>query len=54
MTHNLFNTKQTFTTGNGTDGTFYSLPQLEKEGSCKNLETSDFYQNRFGIGASQF
>ncbi len=32
MTHNLFNTKQTFKTGNGEDGTFYSLPQLEKEG----------------------
>ncbi len=35
MTHNLFNTKQTFKTGNGTDGTFYSLPQLEKEGIAK-------------------
>ena len=32
MTHNLFNTKQTFKTGTGADGTFYSLPQLEKEG----------------------
>ncbi len=32
MTHNLFNTKQTFKTGSGADGTFYSLPQLEKEG----------------------
>jgi aconitate hydratase len=32
MTHNLFNTRQTFKTGNGTDGTYYSLPQLEKEG----------------------
>ncbi len=32
MTHNLFNTKQTFTTGNGSEGGFYSLPQLEKEG----------------------
>ena len=32
MTHNLFNTKQTFKTGAGADGTFYSLPQLEKEG----------------------
>ena len=32
MTHNLFNTKQTFKTGNGADGTFYSLPQLEKDG----------------------
>lgn len=32
MTHNLFNTRQTFKTGSGTDGTFYSLPQLEKEG----------------------
>jgi aconitate hydratase len=32
MTHNLFNTRQTFKTGTGADGTFYSLPQLEKEG----------------------
>ena len=32
MTHNLFNTRQTFKTGSGADGTFYSLPQLEKEG----------------------
>ncbi len=32
MTHNLFNTRQTFKTGDGTDGTFYSLPQLEAEG----------------------
>ncbi len=35
MTHNLFNTKQTFKTGTGADGTFYSLPQLEKEGIAK-------------------
>lgn len=32
MAHNLFNTRQTFKTGAGADGTFYSLPQLEKEG----------------------
>lgn len=32
MTHNLFNTRQTFKTGSGADGVFYSLPQLEKEG----------------------
>ena len=32
MTHNLFNTRQTFKTGDGRDGTFFSLPQLEKEG----------------------
>ena len=32
MTHNLFNTRQTFTTGNGQEGVFYSLPQLEAEG----------------------
>lgn len=32
MTHNLFNTRQTFKTGDGKDGVFYSLPQLEKEG----------------------
>ena len=32
MTHNLFNTRQTFKTGDGTDGIFYSLPQLENEG----------------------
>ncbi|NOT47216.1 MAG: hypothetical protein HOP17_05635, partial [Acidobacteria bacterium] len=32
MTHSLFNTRQEFTTGNGQVGTYYSLPQLEKEG----------------------
>lgn len=32
MTHNLFNTRQKFKTGDGGDGVFYSLPQLEKEG----------------------
>jgi aconitate hydratase len=31
MTHNLFNTRQTFKTGTGADGTFYSLPELEKQ-----------------------
>ena len=35
MTHNLFNTKQTFRTGSGTEGTFYSLPQLEAKGLGK-------------------
>lgn len=32
MAHDLFKTKQTFKTGNGNEGTFYSLPQLEVEG----------------------
>ena len=32
MTHNLFNTRQTFITGDGSEGIFYSLPQLEAEG----------------------
>src|SRR5215207_5622713 len=32
MTHNLFNTRKTFKTGDGKDGVYYSLPQLEKEG----------------------
>lgn len=32
MTHNLFNTRQTFKTGEGSDGTFYSLPELERQG----------------------
>jgi aconitate hydratase len=31
MTHNLFDARQTFKTGDGSDGIFYSLPQLEKE-----------------------
>ena len=35
MAHDLFNTRQTFTTGKGTGGTFYSLPQLEKAGIGK-------------------
>ena len=32
MAHELFNSRKTFTTGNGSEGMFYSLPQLEKEG----------------------
>jgi len=32
MTHNLFNTRQTFKTGSGSDGIFYSLPELERHG----------------------
>src|SRR5919204_372405 len=32
MAHNLFNTLQTFKTGKGKEGQFYSLPQLEREG----------------------
>ncbi|HEX8367545.1 MAG TPA: aconitate hydratase [Pyrinomonadaceae bacterium] len=32
MTHNLFNTRQTFKTGGGEEAVFYSLPQLETEG----------------------
>ncbi len=35
MSHNLFNTRQTFKTGDGNEGVFYSLPQLEKEGVAK-------------------
>src|SRR5215204_6249847 len=34
-THNLFNTRQSFRTGAGSDGTYYSLPQLEAEGIGK-------------------
>src|SRR3712207_6437752 len=32
MSHNLFDTLQTFTTESGKSGQFYSLPQLEKAG----------------------
>jgi len=32
MTHDLFNTRQSFRTGDGSDGVLYSLPQLELEG----------------------
>lgn len=35
MTHNLFNSRQTFKTGSGKDGIYYSLPQLEAEGIGK-------------------
>lgn len=35
MNHNLFETRQTFKTGDGGEGTFYSLPQLELEGLGK-------------------
>lgn len=32
MTHSIFNTRQSFQTGNGSTGEYYSLPQLTKEG----------------------
>ena len=35
MTHNLFNTRQSFETGTGSEGVYYSLPQLETEGLGK-------------------
>ncbi|MFN0141222.1 MAG: aconitate hydratase [Pyrinomonadaceae bacterium] len=35
ITHELFGTRQTFRTGDGRDGVFYSLPQLEREGIGK-------------------
>ena len=35
MTHELYGTRQTFTTGSGSDGIFYSLPELERQGIGK-------------------
>lgn len=35
MTHSLFNSKRTFTTGDGKSADYYSLPQLEAEGIGK-------------------
>src|SRR5687768_13233216 len=35
MAHNLFNTRRSFKTGSGTEGTLYSLPQLEAGGIGK-------------------
>lgn len=35
MAHNLFNTRQSFKTGTGAEGVYYSLPQLESEGIGK-------------------
>src|SRR3954470_3537900 len=35
MSHDLFGSRQTFRTGAGQDGVFYSLPQLELEGIGK-------------------
>lgn len=32
MTHNLFNTRKSFTTGTGSEGVYYSLPELENQG----------------------
>ncbi|MBV9241667.1 MAG: aconitate hydratase, partial [Acidobacteria bacterium] len=32
MTHELFNSRQTFKTGDGKEGTFFSLPALEQAG----------------------
>ena len=42
MTHNLFYTRQTFKTGNGSDGVVYSLPELEKQdvGTISRLPVS--------------
>jgi len=33
MAHNLFHSLQTFDAGSGRTGGFYSLPQLEREGT---------------------
>src|SRR5215204_5198479 len=35
MSHNLFNSRQTFDIGDGSKGTFYSLPALEEAGLGK-------------------
>src|SRR5205085_10373145 len=35
MSHNLFNSRQTFDLGNGQQGHFHSLPSLEKAGLGK-------------------
>src|SRR6188474_22748 len=35
MAHDLFNTRQSFKTGTGADGVYYSLPQLESQGIGK-------------------
>jgi aconitate hydratase len=35
MSHDLFGSRQTFRTGTGQEGVYYSLPQLEKEGIGK-------------------
>jgi aconitate hydratase len=35
MTHDLFNSRQTFRTGDGSDGVYYSLPKLEEQGLGK-------------------
>jgi aconitate hydratase len=35
MTHNLLNTRQSFKTGDGSEGVYYSLPQLEAQGLGK-------------------
>jgi hypothetical protein len=34
MTHELFGTRQTFKTGAGADGVFFSLPKLEDASDC--------------------
>ncbi len=35
MSHNLFDSLQTFQTGDGAEGKYYSLPQLEKTGVAR-------------------
>ena len=54
MTHNLFNTRQTFKTGNGNEGVFYSLPQLETEGIGQISRLPVSIRDRFGIGFAKF
>ncbi len=53
MSHNLFNTLQTFTTGEGKSGQFYSLPQLEEAGRGAGLAPARLDPHRARIGAAQ-
>ena len=53
MSHNLFNTLQTFDLGNGKSGQFYSLPALEAATVCKcsNRQSS---RGLFRMAANSF
>ena len=54
MKHDLFNSYQTFKTGSGEDGVFYSLPKLEEAAIGKISPPSGIDPCRSGIGSSQF
>ena len=54
MTHNLFNTRQTFKTGDGADGVFYSLAAARKRRHRQDFASADLDPHRARIGFAKF